>query len=118
VLTRLHTRYSAKTLSEDLVFVPARPVRGGRGAGGVNQELPGAVELSSANQFQGRYIIRHYWQGKVKCEQPNYGVWEGPPTADAPSGLGRAKKSATALNEVVRSTLPQLKISGKSEPRH
>ena len=117
VLTRLHTRYSADTLSEDLVFTPARPVRGGRGAGGINQEQPGAVELSDVNQFQGRYIIRHYWQGEVSCDQPRYGVWGGPESkTQAPSGLGRAKKSATALNDMVRSSLPRLKIKGKTEP--
>ena len=117
ILTRLHTRYSAETLSEDLVFTPARPVRGGRGAGGINQEQPGAVELSDVNQFQGRYIIRHYWQGEVSCDEPRYGVWGGSGSkTQAPSGLGRAQKSVTALNDMVRSSLPRLKIRGKPEP--
>ncbi|MCA9526146.1 MAG: DUF2330 domain-containing protein, partial [Myxococcales bacterium] len=77
VLTRLHTRYDQKTLSEDLVFVPAGPVTGGRGSEGISQEQPGAVEPASVNNFQGRYIIRHYWGGEVKCDAPVWGRWGG-----------------------------------------
>ena len=60
VLTRLHTRYDQKTLSDDLIFREAPPVVGGRadGAGGLGDQ--GAqVEKSGTNNFQGRYIIRH-----------------------------------------------------------
>ena len=123
VLTRLHTRYSAETLSEDLIFVPARPVRGGRGTNGAYKELPGAVEISQENQFQGRYIIRHYWQGEVECDKPHYGVWgdQTGTTSDAktmvPIGLGRAKKSPTSLKAVVRSAIPRLKLTGKAPPQ-
>ena len=53
VLTRLHTRYSKDTLSEDLVFAPAKPVVGGRGSWGRDTEKPGTVRSSSVNQFQG-----------------------------------------------------------------
>lgn len=121
VLTRLHTRYSAETLSEDLVFIPAKPVRGGRGSGGVNQELPDQVESSGVNQFQGRYIIRHYWEGEVACDNPRYGIWGGPgrskkPSTKAPSDLGRSKRSKVALSESVRSSLPRFKIKGKPGP--
>ena len=126
ILTRLHTRYSQETLSEDLVFVPASPVRGGRGANGVNQEAPGAVEKSRVNQFQGRYIIRNYWEGKVSCDHPRYGRWGGPPsssgkvssgeTASSNGGLGRAQAGDQSLNTLVRSSLKRLKIKGKPEP--
>ena len=123
VLTRLHTRYSAETLSEDLIFVPARPVRGGRGTNGTNYELPGAVEISQVNQFQGRYIIRHYWQGKVECDKPYYGNWGDPIGSDSqtepsvPSRLSRTQKSSSSLNTVVRSAIPRLKITGKAPPK-
>jgi hypothetical protein len=60
VLTRLHTRYDQKTLSEDLIFREAPPVVGGRanGEGGLGDQ--GAqIEKNGVSNFQGRYIIRH-----------------------------------------------------------
>jgi hypothetical protein len=60
VVTRLHTRYSKETLSEDLIFRAADPVMGGRAnwQGGLGDH--GAqVQKDGSNNFQGRYIIRH-----------------------------------------------------------
>jgi hypothetical protein len=60
-LTRLHTRYDKATLSEDLIFRAAEPVLGGRATwdGGLGDH--GAqVHKGGANNFQARYIIRHY----------------------------------------------------------
>lgn len=122
VLTRLHTRYDKATLSEDLVFVPAEPVRGGRGSAGASLEPPGGIEKSGANNFQGRYIIRHYWAGEVTCEDPRYGRWGGPPNdrkgqqVKAAGDLGTAKRAPVALKKVVRSSLPQLDLPGKAAP--
>ncbi|MFO0572746.1 MAG: DUF2330 domain-containing protein [Polyangia bacterium] len=60
VLTRLHTRYSAATLSDDLIFRAAPPVYGGRAdwSGGLGDQ-GATVQSDGTNQFQGRYIIRH-----------------------------------------------------------
>lgn len=44
-LTRLHVRYDAEHFPEDLTF----------------------QETADRNNFQGRYIIRHAWQGEAKC---------------------------------------------------
>ncbi|MCB9527929.1 MAG: DUF2330 domain-containing protein [Myxococcales bacterium] len=120
-LTRLHTRYDKDTLSEDLVFVPAGPVTGGRGNAGLSQEPPGGVEKASVNNFQGRYIIRHYWTGKVACDDPQYGRWGGPPNGGQPPAiaagdLGTVERKPVALQSVVRSALPQLGLPGKPEP--
>lgn len=120
-LTRLHTRYDKDTLSEDLVFVPAAPVTGGRGNAGLSQEPPGGVEKASVNNFQGRYIIRHYWAGKVACDDPQYGRWGGPPNGGQPPAiaagdLGTVERKPVALKSVVRSALPQLDLPGKPEP--
>jgi len=80
VLTRLHTRYSKETLSEDLVFKEAAPVVGGRANGdGRSLEPPGEARPSSENNFQARYIIRHYWEGPIACANPHRGEWGGPP---------------------------------------
>ena len=120
VLTRMHTRYDKKTLDEDLIFVPAGAVVGGRGSQGISREAPGAVDPASTNNFQGRYIIRHYWAGEATCESPRWGSWGGPPTGGdkikAATDLASAKRGGIALNAVVKSALPQLDIQGKPEP--
>lgn len=78
-LTRLHYRYGTDGLDEDLVFREAGPIVGGRevrnGEGGLEH---GATE-SSFNNFQGRYAIRHPWEGEIACENPIRGRWGGPP---------------------------------------
>ena len=57
MLTRLHVRYTRETFPEDLVF----------------------QETEDQESFQGRYIIRHPWTGPITCQNPNRGVWGGPP---------------------------------------
>jgi len=122
VLTRLHTRYSKETLSEDLVFTEAVPVVGGRGNAGRSTEPPGGVEQSSVNNFQGRYIIRHYWEGEVECQKPVWGRWGGPPRGQknetkAATNLASAKRDSVKLKTIVRSNLPQLELPGKGAPK-
>jgi hypothetical protein len=124
VLTRLHVRYDAKTLSEDLVFRQAHAVVGGRSTfDGTAMELPGEVKADSVNNFQGRYIIRHYWQGKVACTSPRWGIWGGPPgggekQTEAARDLANAPRGQVALKKVVRSSLPQLGLPGLPVPQH
>ena len=115
VLTRLHTRYDQKTLSEDLLFREAPPVVGGRanGEGGLGDQ--GAqVEKNGVNNFQGRYIIRHYWEGKVACRSPRYGVWGGPPGSGYnPGGSGPIKPAQDLANAPRgKVSLPALVTSG------
>jgi hypothetical protein len=122
VLTRMHTRYGKETLSEDIVFAPAKPVRGGRAEGqGKSAEQPGAVELSSSNNFQGRYIIRHYWEGAIACKNPVFDRWGGPPGGGngttAATDLANAPRGSVALADVVTSALPQLELAGKPAPK-
>ncbi len=45
-VTRLHVRYTAETFPEDLVF----------------------QETSDRTNFQGRYVLRHPWNGDEQCE--------------------------------------------------
>ncbi len=122
VLTRMHTRYDKQTLSEDLVFRQAGPVVGGRSTwDGTAMELPGEVKPDSSNNFQGRYIIRHYWSGPVSCANPRFGVWGGPPggggsSPTAATDLANAPRGQLALKKVVRSALPQLNLPGMPVP--
>ncbi len=71
--------FTTKTLSDDLIFREAPPVTGGRAQWNGTSADSGAVTQGAyANNFQGRYIIRHYWQGAVTCSHPVYDNWGGP----------------------------------------
>jgi hypothetical protein len=127
VLTRLHTRYDKASLSEDLVFHAAKPMIGGTSNGdGTNADQGATNSPDGHNRFQGRYIIRHYWEGPVSCESPRYGIWTGPPsnqsgyraTPGVPLGSGapqtagdlaNAKRGQFDLAKVVRSSRPPLR---------
>jgi hypothetical protein len=123
VLTRLHTRYSKDTLSEDLIFREGKPVVGGRAGFDSNSlEAPGEVKPDGSNNFQARYIIRHYFTGKVSCKDPMWGQWGGPPGGEqsltAARDLASAPRGKMTLNNVVRSSVPALGFSGKPTPKH
>jgi hypothetical protein len=134
-LTRLHTRYSKETLSEDLIFREAPPAMGGRanwnGTNGDEGATVGpptkTVSGGSApglNNFQGRYIIRHYWDKPVACKDPQYDRWGGPPgdpfgqnKPTAAKGLATAPRGTVVLRDEVRSPVPLLGIAGKPPHR-
>jgi hypothetical protein len=121
VLTRLHTRYDKATLSEDLIFREATPMVGGRANGNGTSEDAGA-QASTTNNFQGRYIIRHYWSGPVKCKNPRYGEWGGPPNGGeslpvAARGLAQAPRGKMNLRKSIQSPVPTLGITGKPPHR-
>lgn len=129
VLTRLHTRYDRKALSEDLIFRTATPVIGGRANWDGTVGDQGAQEKKdSVNNFQGRYIIRHYWEDKVTCAKPVYGRWGGRPvnmSGGAPTKLGQAQpgmdlanapRGQVSLRAVVRTAVPSLGLAGQPAP--
>ena len=79
-LTRLHYRYTAQTLGEDLVFRRAPALEGGRGMPSLDGKLANDVLTTrDMNNFQGRYAILHPWTGDVKCKEPVRGSWGGGP---------------------------------------
>jgi hypothetical protein len=101
VLTRLHARYTIDDLKDDLVFRAAPPIIGGRGTpygpeAKLNEE---GAQLSSYNNFQGRYIMLNRWEGEVECENPQYGIWGGPPNGGA--GVTAAQDTAFAKRGAV-----------------
>lgn len=118
VLTRLHTRYDQTTLSEDLIFRSAKPAVGGRAyPDGTSRDEDAQLwpNRDNENQFQGRYIIRHYWQGAVACQNPRYGIWSGPPGgggAQTARDLANAPRGKLSLRAVVRSPIPSLQLPG------
>jgi MYXO-CTERM domain-containing protein len=82
VLTRLHARYDASSLGEDLVFEVAPAIVGGREFMTEDGQLQqGASESPRGhNTFQARYVIRHRWTKPVTCDDPNYGMWGEQPS--------------------------------------
>jgi hypothetical protein len=128
VLTRLHTRYSKETLSEDLIFREAKPAMGGRANwNGTNGDEGASVSQTAdggVNNFQGRYIIRHYWNKPVACKDPAYDTWGGAPgnpdarpTPTAAKGLATAPRGKVVLTAEVRSAVPLLGIPSKPPHR-
>ncbi|MBO6938595.1 MAG: DUF2330 domain-containing protein [Deltaproteobacteria bacterium] len=118
VLTRLHTRYDRETLTEDLVFREAAPIVGGREVMAVNGELEHGSQRASVNNFQGRYAIRHPWEGPIECEDPVRGRWGGSPgqsTEPRPATeLAFAARGQLQLPQMVRSPIPELGVDASA----
>ncbi|HVV83546.1 MAG TPA: DUF2330 domain-containing protein, partial [Kofleriaceae bacterium] len=111
VLTRLHARYG-KDVKDDLVFAAAPPIVGGRELVSPDGTLEERAGPSDTNAFQARYIIRHWWTGKLACASPHRGIWGGPPgggiaAPTAATGLAFAKRSAPLARLIVKS-VPEL----------
>ncbi|MBL90914.1 MAG: hypothetical protein CMH56_03770 [Myxococcales bacterium] len=107
VLTRLHARYEADGLGQDLVFQTADPIVGGRQMytwdGEERGDLEQGAQPGNVNNFQGRYIIYHPWDGELTCDEgqePVYGEWGGP-DGDEASGTAGSAMSPNSTGEDV-----------------
>ncbi|MGE3631943.1 MAG: DUF2330 domain-containing protein [Sandaracinaceae bacterium] len=114
-LTRLHYRYGADALGDDLVFRPAPPIVGGRGIPDQAGNMPREVtQNEGVNNFQGRYVILHPWEGEVACESPQRGVWGGPPGGgDPPAAPATNLAFATRGNDLgsyLAEDVPELSV--------
>jgi MYXO-CTERM domain-containing protein len=124
VLTRLHYRYGRDDLGEDLVFRAAPPIVGGREFPSENGSIEQGARPADANNFQGRYIIRHAWQGAIACDNPIRGRWGGPPggspapTPMAAVNAGTAPRGRLSLASMLVAPLPELGVdrSGAAPP--
>jgi len=86
-LTRLHTRYDAENLGEDLVFEATPELLGGRGMprnGLLDPELTETGDGDGYSAFQARYAILHSWDQKLSCDDPDWDQWGGRPGAPWP----------------------------------
>ena len=85
-LTRLHARYGKDSVGEDLVFRAAPAIVGGREIryDGKTLERGARPEEGGMNNFQARYVIRHPWTGPIGCQNPQRGIWGGPPGGGEP----------------------------------
>jgi MYXO-CTERM domain-containing protein len=129
VMTRLHARYSAKDMKDDLRFRAAKPVTGGREEWS-KTGLEYGANPSEENYFQARYAIRHFWTGPIKCKAPTRNVWGGPPNGNDPgvrsaNKLAFAPRGRLALGDVIKrdlweigfkKTRPQAPASSSSTP--
>jgi hypothetical protein len=119
VITRLHHRYDAKTLGEDIKVRPAAHVQGGLGApAGANGELPVSIEPAAESRLQIRYSALHPSKKVVQCDDPKRWRW-----GQAPSSYRGLRKTWTArdtaykkrdrfvLKDVIKSSVPVLGIS-------
>ena len=105
VLTRLHARYSAQDMKDDLRFREAKPVTGGREQWSRQGLEYGAVP-SAQNYFQARYAMRHRWTGPIACASPQRNIWGGPPDGNyqptiAASKVAFAPRGKLALGTVI-----------------
>ena len=133
VVTRLHLRYDTDSIGDDLVFSEASPIVGGRENIAEDGELESGATAASYNNFQGRYIIRHRWDGTVSCDEPVYGRWGGPGgedsvgatgSAQSPNTLGESSADSAStsglpsndLEDLVYESIPELNINPSSTP--
>jgi hypothetical protein len=125
-LTRLHARYDSSSLGEDLVFRTAPPIVGGRE---FVQTSDGQLERGArpseygGDNFQARYIIRHYWEGAVRCANPQFGIWGGPPSGDHQStavarDLAFVERGAKLERFVTRSAHAELGLASPAPASH
>ena len=124
VLTRLHARYG-KEIKDDLVFKQAGAIVGGREFLRDGLKLEEGARPDSNNNFQGRYAIRHAWEGAIGCKAPVRGRWGGPwesirtQIADggqpkAATNLAFAPRGAMALPTVVQQDIPELALKAST----
>jgi hypothetical protein len=119
VLTRLHARYTATDLTDDIVFQAVSPIMGGREHAVTTGGLEKGATPGGMNNFQGRYIIRHPWTGEIACESPARGRWGGPKDGasepvKAAQDLAFAPRAGLNLSSVVNENIPEIGI--KTQP--
>ena len=121
VLTRLHARYDRASLGDDLIFKQVSPIAGGQG--GASDTLSKVAVPSRVNSFQGRYIIRHEWEGALECESPQRGVWGAPPAdtkhtkAIAATDLAFAARGNLSLANALQEPVAALGLGSASVPK-
>jgi MYXO-CTERM domain-containing protein len=121
VLTRLHARYDASSLGEDLVFAQAKGISGGQGMPSKGKLNPDVRQSEGWNSFQGRYAILHHWEGQVVCSEPLWDQWGGPPSGGSQTPavaqqLAFLPRDAKLESFVSRSAHAQLQLAGEPPP--
>ena len=118
VLTRLHARYGKQDMKDDLRFKEATAITGGRETWS-KQGLEYGAQPSGQNYFQARYAIRHWWSGPITCQNPQRGVWGGPPNGAyqapiAASKVAFAPRGKLDLGSVIKRDLTEINYKRSS----
>lgn len=121
VLTRLHARYDKASLGEDIAFAEAEPIMGGREVR-VSGKLESGSTSGSTNAFQGRYVVRHPWSGKLECPDPVRGEWGGPAEGSTPApvsavDLAFAPRGKVKLASLLAQDVPEIGVTGEAKPK-
>jgi hypothetical protein len=124
VITRLHHRYDAKGLPEDIVLQPAASVEGGVALpSGPEGEASGTVASASENRLQIRYSALHPNKKVLQCETPTRYRWgKAPPEYRGlrktwtARDLAYKKRDKFVLKEVIKSDVPALGITAAPDP--
>lgn len=122
-LTRLHARYDAGEVGDDLVFRTAEPLTGGRGTPDAEGVLSQDVETAAyTNNFQGRYAILNRWEGSVDCNEPAFGLWGRPPVGEtagrgiqSAQGTAFVDRNAVNLKDVIAADVGSLGLTAPPE---
>lgn len=119
-LTRLHARYGKGEMKDDLRFRDAKPVQGGRENWNGKGIEYGAIS-STTNNFQARYAVRHWWTGAITCQNPQRGIWGGPPNGRstqpiAASKLAYVPRGQLALPSVIKRDLWEIGVKKSAAP--
>ena len=120
VLTRLHARYGKSEMKDDLRFREAKPMTGGREEYG-KDGIEYAAKPSEQNFFQARYAVRHWWAGPMTCQNPQRGVWGGPPDGGvqqtiAASKIAFAPRGKMQLGTVIGRDLWEIGVKKGAKP--
>jgi hypothetical protein len=110
VITRLHARFEKDAAIADLIFQAADPVVGGRERYDEEGVLETGAKTSSVNNFQGRYIIRHPWDGPTDCEDAVFDRWGGEDGSVDPGAPSAAVSPNTAGESVAADSIEGLKL--------
>jgi hypothetical protein len=119
VITRLHHRYDAKSLPEDIEVQAAASIEGGVALpAGPDAEASGNVEPSADNRLQIRYSAIHPNKKVVQCENPVRYRWgKAPPEYRGlrktwtARDLAYKKRDKFVLKDVIKSHVPALGIA-------
>ncbi|MBL8950878.1 MAG: DUF2330 domain-containing protein [Myxococcaceae bacterium] len=109
-LTRLHARYTRESLGEDLVFRAARPIVGGRDTPDPQGRMVQGSKSGPVNNFQGRYAVLHWWEGKVECKEPRRGLWGGYSAPQPAVDTAFVKRGDVQLEQLVTQNVPELEL--------
>ena len=81
-------------------------------------------EASGINNFQGRYVILNPWEQAITCQNPQRGMWGGPPGGPqprpfaAPNTMLKGATTPTLTNQLpqlIQTDIPELNLKARPQ---